>query len=92
MKRQNCTFEKVEILPHKIGDLKLTSFPDPAICGAIAQAAMEQMNQANVIIFDLRDNTGGLPEMVAGRRGLSTFGKDLNSLVIRSSGGSGHSG
>jgi hypothetical protein len=65
MKRQNCTFEKVEILPHRIGYLKLDSFPDPAICGAIAHAALERMSQANVIIFDLRDNTGGEPEMVA---------------------------
>jgi C-terminal processing protease CtpA/Prc len=65
MKQLNCTFEKVEILPHKIGYLKLNSFPDPGICGAIAHASLEKMNQANVIIFDLRDNTGGQPEMVA---------------------------
>jgi hypothetical protein len=65
MEMQNCTFEKVEILPHKIGYIKLNSFPDPSICGAIARASLEQMNQANVIIFDLRDNTGGFPEMVA---------------------------
>ncbi len=65
MKQLNCTFEKVEMLPHKIGYLKLNSFPDPAICGAIAHASLEKMNRANVIIFDLRDNTGGAPEMVA---------------------------
>ena len=65
MIQQNCTFEKVEILPHKIGYLKLNSFPDPAICGATAYAALDQMNRANIIIFDLRDNTGGYPEMVA---------------------------
>lgn len=65
MKQLNCTFEKVEILPDEIGYLKLNSFPDPAICGAIAHASLEKMNQANVIIFDLRDNTGGDPEMVA---------------------------
>lgn len=65
MMQQNCTFEKVEILPHKIGYLKLNSFPDPTICGAIAHAALRQISQANVIIFDLRDNTGGDPAMVA---------------------------
>ena len=65
MKQLNCTFEKVEMLPHKIGYLKLNSFPDPAICGAIAHASLEEMNRANVIIFDLRDDTGGVPEMVA---------------------------
>ncbi len=30
MERNNCTFEKVEILPHNIGYVKLNSFPVPA--------------------------------------------------------------
>ena len=64
MERQNCTFEKVEILPHNIGYLKLNSFPDPSICGATAKSAMASLNHVNAIIFDLRDNTGGYPEMV----------------------------
>jgi len=28
LRQNNCTFEKVEILPHNIGYLKLNSFPD----------------------------------------------------------------
>jgi C-terminal processing protease CtpA/Prc len=64
MERQNCTFEKVEILPHNVGYLKLNSFPDPSICGTAAKAAMASLNRVNAIIFDLRDNTGGYPEMV----------------------------
>jgi len=28
----NCTFERVEILPHNIGYLKLNSFPDVSVC------------------------------------------------------------
>ncbi|HWD98934.1 MAG TPA: hypothetical protein VG345_07850, partial [Bryobacteraceae bacterium] len=34
MKQQNCTFEKVAILPGGIGYLKLNSFPDPSVCRA----------------------------------------------------------
>lgn len=65
MIEQNCTFEKVEILPNKIGYLKLDSFPDPAICGGTALAAIKSLNSAKGIIFDLRENTGGFPDMVA---------------------------
>jgi hypothetical protein len=65
MKRENCTFEKNEILPHNIGYLKLNSFPDPSVCQPAAEAAMASLNDADAVIFDLRDNRGGEPEMVA---------------------------
>ena len=65
MEQQNCTFERVEMLPHNIGYLKLNSFPDPGLCRATAVAAMERLNNAGAIIFDLRDNRGGYPEMVS---------------------------
>jgi len=65
MKRQNCTFERVEILPHNIGYLKLNSFPDVSVCKPTAEAAMASLNHADGIIYDLRDNRGGEPEMVA---------------------------
>jgi hypothetical protein len=64
MKRQNCAFEKIEILPPNIGYLKLYSFPDPEVCRVAAMAAMTYVNHADAIIFDLRDNRGGNPEMV----------------------------
>jgi len=64
MQQQNCTFEKVQILPHNIGYLKLNSFPDPSICQPTATAAMAALNQADAIIFDLRENGGGYPSMV----------------------------
>jgi len=64
MQQTNCTFEKVEILPHNIGYLKLNSFPDPSICQPTATAAMASVNHADAIIFDLRDNGGGYPGMV----------------------------
>jgi C-terminal processing protease CtpA/Prc len=65
MEQSNCTFEKVEILPHNIGYLKLNSFPDPSVCQPTATAAMASLNHADAIIFDLRDNRGGFPSMVA---------------------------
>jgi hypothetical protein len=64
MQLSNCTFEKAEILPHNIGYLKLNSFPDPSVCAATATAAMAKVNNADAIIFDLRDNRGGFPGMV----------------------------
>jgi peptidase S41-like protein len=64
MKQQSCTFEKVAILPHNIGYLKLNSFPDLSVCQPTAAAAMASLNHADAIIFDLRDNRGGYPSMV----------------------------
>jgi hypothetical protein len=64
MKQQNCTFEKVEILPYNIGYLKLNSFPDVSVCQQTAAAAMVSLNHADAVIFDLRDNRGGYPSMV----------------------------
>jgi hypothetical protein len=65
LKRNNCTFEKVGVLPHNIGYLKLNSFPPPRVCQAKAAAAMASLNGADAIIFDLRDNHGGAADMVA---------------------------
>jgi peptidase S41-like protein len=64
MQQQNCTFEKVELLPDNIGYLKLNSFPDPSVCQSAATGAMQRMNDADALIFDLRDNRGGSPDMV----------------------------
>jgi C-terminal processing protease CtpA/Prc len=44
--------------------VKLNWFPDPLRCGAIAEAVMERLNQTDAVIFDLRDNRGGFPDMV----------------------------
>ena len=64
MKQQNCTFEKLEILPRNIGYVKLNSFPDPEVCRVPAMAAMTYVNHADALIFDLRGNRGGEPAMV----------------------------
>jgi hypothetical protein len=91
LEENNCFFSKVEVLPHNIGYLKLDSFPDPAICGATAAKAMASLNGTNAIIFDLRDNAGGYPNMVALMAGylferpthlndIYTFGRVGNSV------------
>lgn len=65
LERTNCTFQKVEILPRNIGYLKFDAFPDPTICGPTVVAAMNFLAHVDAIIFDLRDNGGGDPKMVA---------------------------
>jgi hypothetical protein len=65
LEQDNCTFKKVEILPHNIGYLKLDAFPDPSVCRATATAAMGSLKHAEAIIFDLRDNRGGYASMVS---------------------------
>jgi hypothetical protein len=63
--RVNCAFEQVKILPHNVGYLKLNAFPDTSVCQATATAAMAKLNDADALIFDLRDNGGGFPSMVS---------------------------
>lgn len=65
MRRVNCAFERVEILPHNIGYLKLNAFADTTVCQSTATAAMAKLNNADSLIFDLRDNGGGFPSMVS---------------------------
>ena len=64
MEQQNCTIEKVEVRANNIGYLKLNSFPEISVCGDKVKRAMDSLNSASAIIFDLRDNRGGFPETV----------------------------
>jgi hypothetical protein len=64
MEQQNCMFETATILPHNIGYWKLNFFPETSVCQSTATAAMASLNHADAVIFDLRDNTGGFPNMV----------------------------
>src|SRR6266498_884006 len=65
LEHTNCSFEKIELLPRNIGYLKFNAFPDPSICGPTAVAAMNSLAHVDGIIFDLRENGGGDPKMVA---------------------------
>jgi C-terminal processing protease CtpA/Prc len=61
---QKCSFEKLELHPGNVGYVKLNWFPDPASCRDVAEAVMQRLNETDAVIFDLRDCTGGYPEMV----------------------------
>jgi hypothetical protein len=65
LERNNCTFEKLEILPGNVGYVKFNAFAAPEICGPTVAAAMNFLAHADALIFDLRDNGGGDPRMVA---------------------------
>ena len=64
MDRNNCGFEKVEVMPGNIGYVKFDMFAPPDWCGPTVVAAMGFLAHVDGIIFDLRDNGGGDPKMV----------------------------
>ena len=64
LEQQNCTFSKLEILNHNIGYVKFDAFPPPDICGSTVVAAMNFLAHTDALIFDLRENHGGDPNMV----------------------------
>jgi Peptidase family S41/N-terminal domain of Peptidase_S41 in eukaryotic IRBP len=64
LEQQNCTFSKLEILNHNIGYIRFGAFPPPDICAPTVVAAMNFVAHTDALIFDLRENHGGDPEMV----------------------------
>jgi hypothetical protein len=64
LERQNCTFSKLEVLDHNIGYIKFGAFLPPDICGPTVVAAMNFLAHTDALIFDLRENRGGDPNMV----------------------------
>ena len=65
MLRRIASLRQVEVLPNRIGYLKLDFSRIRRSAGATAKAEMAKLNDADAIIFDLRDNTGGFPDMVS---------------------------
>ncbi len=66
LERNNCGFDKVEVLPGNVGYLKFDGFNDPTSgCGQTAVAAMNFLANSDALIFDLRNNGGGDPAMIA---------------------------
>jgi hypothetical protein len=62
-RRINFGFLKAERMPGNIGDLELIQFDGSAEGGAVAQSAMEFLQYTDALIFDLRRNGGGDPNM-----------------------------
>jgi hypothetical protein len=65
LEQMNCGFDKVEHLSGNVGYVKFDFFADPDVCGPTAVAAMNFLANVDAIIFDLRENGGGDPKMVA---------------------------
>ncbi len=65
LKRDNCAFRKVEVLPHNIGYLKFDAFAPASLCRETAANAMRFLAHVDGLIFDLRENQGGDPHMVS---------------------------
>jgi hypothetical protein len=65
IKRNNCSFQEIRLLPHNLGYLKFTAFPDVDVCRSTVEGAMKSLRRADAVIFDLRENRGGDPRMVA---------------------------
>lgn len=64
-RRLNHGFERVERLPGNIGYIELRAFDGSPEAGAVAQAAMTFLARTDAILFDLRRNGGGDPNMIA---------------------------
>ena len=65
LRRLNHGFERVERLPGNVGYIELRAFDGSPEAGAVAQAAMTLLARTDAIIFDLRRNGGGDPNMIA---------------------------
>lgn len=61
----NHGFAKLEMLPGGVGYLKFNYFSGDQAAEKTAAAAMNFLGNSNAVIFDLRDNGGGSPEMIA---------------------------
>ena len=53
------------MLAGNVGYVKFNMFADPKLCAPTAIAAMSFLANANAVVFDLRENGGGHPAMVA---------------------------
>jgi hypothetical protein len=63
--KMNCGFVKAERLDGNIGYIKFNMFGPVDVCGPKATEAFAAVADVDALIFDLRENGGGQPEMVA---------------------------
>jgi tetratricopeptide (TPR) repeat protein len=61
---ENYGFQKIEILPGNIGYVDFRYFASPVIAADRVVAVMNFLKYTDAIIYDLRKNGGGNPEMI----------------------------
>ena len=64
-RRSNYGFVKVEVLPGNIGYIKFNMFDPSEEAQSVAASAMKFIENTDALIFDLRENGGGSPVMIA---------------------------
>ena len=64
LERMKCGFVNIERLDGNIGYVKFDMFGRVDVCGAKASEAFAALGDVDAMIFDLRGNGGGWPEMV----------------------------
>lgn len=64
MAGDNFGFRKVEVLPGNVGYIKFDLFVDHDDAKKTASAALAFVQNADALIFDLRANGGGAPDMI----------------------------
>jgi len=64
MRKGNYGFRKVEVLSGNIGYVKFDAFLEGEAAQKTASAAMGFVSNCDAVIFDLRSNGGGSPEMI----------------------------
>jgi hypothetical protein len=83
-RRENYLFRKVELLAGNIGYLRFDGFMEGDEANKVASSAMNFLANADAVIFDMRFNGGGSPEMI---RHISSYLFDkpthLNDMVDR---------
>ena len=65
LEHMNCGFVKTERLDGNIGYVKFNMFADVDICGPKVTEQLGSLGDVDAVIFDMRDNGGGQPAMVA---------------------------
>jgi hypothetical protein len=64
MARGNYAFRKVEVLPGNIGYIRFDAFIESEEAKRTAAAALGFVANCDAVVFDLRSNGGGSPEMI----------------------------
>lgn len=63
-RRNNFAFEQLSILPGNVGYLKLNKFVQADEAFVVATQALQFLSRSSALIIDLRESTGGSPELV----------------------------